>query len=101
MAVATCFQSLTTAQILRKALPIEMQDASGHRIQLMRDKERNLEKLISPSGRTITFKYDFANRVVEAADDAGNIRKYSYNSSGHLETVSDGSRLLYRLSTNR
>jgi YD repeat-containing protein len=76
--------------------PIEMQDASGHRIQLMRDKERNLEKLISPSGRTITFKYDFANRVVEAADDAGNIRKYSYNSSGHLETVSDGSRLLYR-----
>ena len=76
--------------------PFEMRAADGRRIQLKRDKQRNLEQLISPSGQTITFKYDRANRVIEAKDDAGNVRKYSYNSAGYLETVADGSHLLYR-----
>ena len=76
--------------------PYEMQDAGGRRIQLKRDKRRNLEQLISPSGHTITFKYDERDRVVEAKDDAGNFRKYSYDSAGYLETVGDASHLLYR-----
>ena len=76
--------------------PFEMRDADGHRIELKRDKQRNLEQLISPSGHTITFKYDEGNRIVEAVDDAGNVRKYSYGSSGHVETVADASHLLYR-----
>jgi YD repeat-containing protein len=76
--------------------PFEMQDANGHRIQLKRDEHRNLEQLISPSGRTITFKYDNLDRVINATDNIGNVRKYSYDSTGHLETVSDASHLLYR-----
>jgi YD repeat-containing protein len=76
--------------------PIEMRDAHGNRIQLKRDKVRNLEQMISPSGHTISFKYDEADRIVEAADDAGNIRRYSYDPSGHLEAVGDASHLLYR-----
>jgi YD repeat-containing protein len=76
--------------------PVEIQDANGHRIQLKRDKTRNLQQLISASGRTITFKYDAADRIIEAVDDAGNIRKHSYDSSGHLESVADASHLLYR-----
>lgn len=74
----------------------ELQDADGHRTQLRRNKQRNLEQLISSSGRTITFKYDAADRIIEATDDAGNVREYSYDSSGHLETVADASHLLYR-----
>jgi YD repeat-containing protein len=76
--------------------PYEMRDAIGHRAQLKRDKERKLEQLISPSGRTITFKYDDASRIIEATDDTGDVRKYAYDSSGHLETVTDGSHVLYR-----
>lgn len=76
--------------------PVEMTDANGHSIRLKRDKERNLEQLISISGRTITLQYDAANRITEAEDDTGNVRKYSYDSSGHLETVTDGARVLYR-----
>lgn len=71
-----------------------MRDEHGNRIQLQRDSVRNLQKLISPSGRTIIFKY--ASRIVEAQDEAGAIRKYTYNPSGHLETVSDGAHVLYR-----
>ena len=76
--------------------PTEMQDAAGNRIQLKRDKVRNLEELISPSGHKITFKYDGADRILEAGDNEGHVRRYTYNSSGHLETVADASQLLYR-----
>jgi YD repeat-containing protein len=75
---------------------VEMRDAEDHRIQLKRDKRRNLAELISQSGRKITFKYDAQDRIVEAADDAGKIRRYSYDFSGHLESVSDASHVLYR-----
>jgi hypothetical protein len=75
--------------------PIEMRDAQGHSIQLRRDKLRNLEELISPSGHTINFKYD-GDRIIEADDGAVHIRKYSYDRGGHVETVSDGTGVLYR-----
>jgi YD repeat-containing protein len=81
--------------------PFAMEDAGGHRIQLKRDQQRNLEQLVSPAGRQINFKYDRADRIVEAADDAGRVRKYSYDSSGHMVTVSDASHLLYRFEYQR
>jgi hypothetical protein len=31
---------------------------------------------------------------VEAADDAGHVRKYAYDNGGHLSTVSDGSKVV-------
>jgi YD repeat-containing protein len=74
----------------------EMEDAKGNRIQLKRDRVRNLEELISPGGHTITFKYDTADRIVEAQDDTGHLRKYSYDQGGHLEEMSDGDKILYR-----
>jgi|ERR1022692_406322 YD repeat-containing protein len=74
--------------------PIEIRDGEGHRIQLKRDEARNLQQLISPTGHTIAFKYDDLDRITEADDGAGHIRKYSY-SYGHLKTVSDGVHLLY------
>jgi YD repeat-containing protein len=84
------------AQNCAQAAPIEMGDAEGHRVKLKRDSKRNLEQVISPSGRTISFKYDGDDRIIEAKDDSGNVRKYSYNASGHLITVSDAFHLLYR-----
>jgi YD repeat-containing protein len=76
--------------------PTLMEDGQGHRIELKRDQKRNLEELISPSGRKIVFKYDSADRIIEAKDDAGNVRQYFYDRSGHVETVSDATHVLYR-----
>jgi YD repeat-containing protein len=78
-----------------------MLDADDNRIQLKRSNVRNLEELISPNGHTIKFKYDSSDRIVEAADDAGHVRKYSYDYRGHVETVSDGTKILYRLEYER
>jgi YD repeat-containing protein len=82
------------ARNFAQGAPIEMVDAEGHRIQLKRDKVRNLEELISPSGHTIRFKYD-GDRIVEAVDDAGHLRRYSYDQFERLIDVADGARVLY------
>jgi len=81
--------------------PIEMDDAQGHCIQMTRSKVRNLEQLVSPGGHTVTFQYSLGDRIIEAADDGGHVRKYSYDSAGHVETVSDGTRVLYRFEYQR
>jgi YD repeat-containing protein len=84
------------AKTCAQGAPIEMRDEQGNRIQLKRDPGRNLQQLISPSAHTLTFKYDETNRIVEAGDDAGAFRRYSYNPSGHLEAVSDEAHTIYR-----
>lgn len=76
--------------------PTAIVDAQGHRIELKRSKVRNLEELVSPSGYKIAFKYDSADRITEARDDLNNLRKYSYDRGGHVETVSDATHVLYR-----
>jgi uncharacterized protein RhaS with RHS repeats len=84
------------AQSYAQSAATEMQDGAGHRIQLQRDRHRNLERLVSPSGHAIDFAYDRANQITEAWDDLGNVRKYSYTKGGHLDQVSDWSHVLYR-----
>jgi YD repeat-containing protein len=90
------FPEAYNAKTYAQGAPFEMRDAEAHRIHLERDKKRNLQQLISPAQHKINFKYDEADRIILAVDDTGNVRKYSYNSSAHLETVSDASHLLYR-----
>jgi len=76
--------------------PTLMEDGQGHRIELKRDKERNLQELISPNGSKIDFSCDLSDRIVEAKDSLNNIRKYSYDRTGHVDTVSDATHVLYR-----
>ena len=90
------FPEAYNAKNFAQGAPIGMRDGNGNRVQLKRDQRRNLTQIISPSGRTIAFKYDGDDRITEARDDAGNVRKYSYDSTGHLETVADATHVLYR-----
>jgi YD repeat-containing protein len=84
------------AKTCAQGAPIEMRDEHGNRLQLKRDKLGNLRQLISPSGQTITFTYDTADRISEAQDNTDRIRRYSYDRSGHLDAVSDSAHTLYR-----
>jgi Domain of unknown function (DUF6531) len=95
------FPEAYNAKSYAQGAAIAMVDAKGHRIQLKRSEVRNLEELTSPGGHKISFLYDHSDRIIQAQDDASNIRKYSYDSGGHLETVSDGSRVLYRFEYQR
>jgi YD repeat-containing protein len=90
------FPEAYNAGSLAQCAATQIVDAQSHRIQLKRDNKRNLNELISPGGHKIEFQYDVADRIIEAEDDAGEIRRYSYASNGHLETVADASGILYR-----
>jgi len=89
------------AKTFAQGAATEMVDSEGHHIQLKRSQVRNLETLISPSGHSITFKYDASDRIVEARDDAGQTRIYSYGVDGHVHNVGDGSHVLYRFEYQR
>jgi YD repeat-containing protein len=89
------------AKNFAQGAPTEMVDEQGHRIQLKRNRVRNLEELVSPGGHAITFQYDSSDRIVEAHDDAGHIRRYFYNQNDHLDNVTDGTHVLYRFEYQR
>jgi YD repeat-containing protein len=95
------FPEASNAKNYAQGAATEMRDEQGRRILLKRDKVRNLAELVSPAGHSISFKYDGANRIVEARDDAGNIRKYFYGVNEQLETVTDGAHALYRFGYER
>ena len=90
------FPEAYSAKNFAQGAATEMVDVQGHRIQLKRDRSRNLQQLTSPGGHSIKFQYDNSDRITEADDDAGHIRKYFYDYSGHVETVSDSTHVLYR-----
>jgi YD repeat-containing protein len=90
------YQAKTYAQ----GAPTEMDDGHGHRIELRRDKARNLTELVSPAGHSISLQYDSSDRIVEASDDAGHVRQYAY-AGGQVKTVSDGTHVLYQFEYQR
>lgn len=89
------FPEAYNAKTFAEGAPTAMVDSQAHRIQLKRSSTRNLEQIVSPNGRTISLKYDSADRIVEARDDAGHLRTYTYDGTGHLKIVSDESHILY------
>jgi YD repeat-containing protein len=90
------FPEAYLAKSLAQGAATAMVDPQGHRIELQRDKERNLQELISPSGRKITFRYDSSSRIIEAKDELNNVRTYFYDMTRHIGAVSDATHVLYR-----
>jgi YD repeat-containing protein len=90
------FPESYNAKTCAQGAAIAMVDAEGHRIELKRSQTRNLDHITSPSGRAITFQYDAADRIIEAKDSNGHVRKYGYDAAGHVKTVSDETHVIYR-----
>jgi uncharacterized protein RhaS with RHS repeats len=83
------FPEAYNARNFAQGAPTEIVNAEGHHLHLNRDKTRNLEELISPNGHTIRFRYD-GDRISEALDDAGHLRKYFYDQFERMVSVADG-----------
>ncbi|MFG6688993.1 RHS repeat-associated core domain-containing protein [Burkholderia pseudomallei] len=63
-----------------------MQDRYGNQIQFVYNGGL-LQQAISPSGRSLTFNYDSANRIASVTDNSGRTVGYAYDSAGTLATV--------------
>jgi RHS repeat-associated protein len=81
-----------------------VQDRFGNQMQMTYNGGL-LERMTSPSGRSITFNYGSGNSVTSAVDNAGRTISYAYNSSGTLSTVTypdqTTEQYTYDSSTNR
>jgi YD repeat-containing protein len=86
------FPESYNAGSLARGAATEMTDAAGRKIELIRDRKRNLQEIRGPSGASIKLVYDDQDRIVGASDGHGQWTKYTYNSLGFLRDVvrSDG-----------
>jgi YD repeat-containing protein len=91
------FPESYSAKNLAQGAPTEMTDAAGDKIELIRDRKRNLREIRGPSGASIKLIYDEQDRIVRAEDGLGHSTSYNYNSSGFLTDVvnSDGTIRYY------
>jgi YD repeat-containing protein len=64
-----------------------MVDGKGNQIDLLRDAQRNLLAVRTPSGRHLAFDYDGRACVVQARDDRGRSVRYRYDPDGLLTDV--------------
>jgi len=72
---------------MAQGAPTEMIDATGSRLELRRDPQRNLQEIRTPHGHWIRFGYDDQSRIKRAEDDAGHWAQYEYNTDGMLRTA--------------
>jgi len=81
------FPEAARARNLAQGAPTQMRDGSGNALELQRDKDHNLQEILTPHQHSIKFEYDFETRIVRAEDDAGHWAKYHYNQRGLLADV--------------
>jgi hypothetical protein len=85
------FPESYSAKNLAQGAATEIRDAQGNKLELQRDRYRDLMEILTPHGHWIKFAYDGAARIVKAEDDAGHGAKYAYNSDGMLTDVVESS----------
>jgi YD repeat-containing protein len=76
------FPESYSAKNLAQGAATEIRDAEGNKLELERDRQRNLTEILTPRGHWIKFTYDSQARIVRAEDDAGNWAKYAYTVTG-------------------
>lgn len=81
------FPESYAAKNLAQGAATEIRDAQGNKLELRRDRKRNLVEILTPHGRWIKFSYDDQARVTRAEDDAGHWANYTYNYYGMLTDV--------------
>src|SRR5437764_7626440 len=77
------FPESYSATNMAQGAPFEMIDSKGNKLELHRDRLRNLQEIVTPHGQRIKFTYDHS-RIVRAEADKGHWATYAYNPDGML-----------------
>ncbi len=81
------FPEAYAAKNMGQGAATEIRDAAGDKLELQRDRKRNLLKILTPHGHWIKFNYDDQARITRAEDDTGHWANYTYNYFGMLTEV--------------
>lgn len=73
---------------MAQGAPVELVDAQGRTIRLLRDRQRNLQAIETPNRQRITLTTDVQGRVARAEDQDHRWVDYRYGPSGALADVS-------------
>ena len=76
---------------LAQGAATEIRNNAGEKLDLIRDRQRNLEQILTPHHQWIRFQRDNLARITKAWDDAGESATYGYNGDGMLTLVSRSS----------
>jgi YD repeat-containing protein len=90
------FPEAYSAKTLAQGAVTEIRGAAGQHIKVSRSHNGDIKSVISSSGHKIDFSYDDSGRIIEAHDDLGGVRKYSYDPEGNLEFASAATSILFR-----
>lgn len=85
------FPESYNANTRAEGAPFDLVDPAGNKLQLNRDRRRNLKEIRTPHGRWIRFEHDNQARIIKAVDDGGNFVQYGYNQAGLLTDVKSSS----------
>jgi YD repeat-containing protein len=85
------FPEAYNAKTRAQGAAFDFVDPAGNKLQLNRDRRRNLKEIRTPHGRWIRFEHDNQARIIKAEDDRGNSVRYGYNQEGLLTDVKSSS----------
>ena len=80
--------------------PTTVTDENGENAYLFYDDNHNLQRLRTPGGKQLTWKYDEFDRVIARTTLSGEKMHYAYE-NGLLKTITDGQGRVYTLTFNK
>jgi len=66
-----------------------IQDRYGNKLTVVRDTAYQIQKIVSPNGRWVSFTYDGSGHITQARDSVGRTVSYSYDGNFCLTQVTD------------
>jgi YD repeat-containing protein len=66
-----------------------IQDRYGNKLTIVRDTAYQIQKIVSPNGRWISFTYNGSGYITQARDSVGRTVSYAYDANYRLTDVTD------------
>jgi YD repeat-containing protein len=66
---------------------VEFRNAKGEVLQVVRERNGNVSRIVSPTGKWVGLTYDSQDRIARADDSLGRSVQYSYDDEGRLVKV--------------
>jgi YD repeat-containing protein len=63
---------------------VEFRNAKGEVLQVVRERNGNVSRIVSPTGKWVGLTYDSQDRITRADDSLGRSVQYSYDDEGRL-----------------
>jgi len=75
---------------------IEFRNSKGEVLQVQRELNGNVSRIVSPHGKWVALTYDSQDRIIRAADSLGRSVVYKYDPEGRLVKVLTSSKEKFR-----